>query len=149
MNTSNLLLALGVTVLGMAKKTLNQILADNLKTRMGEVWTQASLSAASKVAQTTISLYLSPDRRKASATGKAPSAKLSEVEKLAAALGCSPLSLLTDQASAPISLELLDLISSAPPDAQRRIEDVLRGALAMTTQVAPPRPALETKRKAA
>lgn len=44
--------------------------------------------------QTTISLYLSPDRRKPGKDGKAGSAKLTEVEMLARALEVEPWELL-------------------------------------------------------
>lgn len=49
--------------------------------------TQKALEKASGVAQTTISLYLNPENRKPSASGKPPSGKLSEVEALAKAMG--------------------------------------------------------------
>jgi transcriptional regulator with XRE-family HTH domain len=78
-------------------RSINQVLADNLRaqmTRKGMV--QQTLSRASGVAQTTISLYLNPDNRKPSASDKEPSAKLSEIQRLAAALRCSVLDLLQD-----------------------------------------------------
>jgi transcriptional regulator with XRE-family HTH domain len=85
----------------MPKKPINEVLADNLKRAMTEQkLTQKSLSAATDVAQTTIGLYLSPDRRMRSASGKAPSAKLSEVELLATGLGVEVWELLQDQSTA-------------------------------------------------
>ena len=42
------------------------------------------------VGQTTISLYLNPERRNLGCEGKAGSAKLTEVERLATALGLEP-----------------------------------------------------------
>ena len=85
----------------MPKKPINEVLADNLKRLMAEhKQTQKSLSAATGVAQTTIGLYLSPDRRMRSASGKAPSAKLSEVELLATGLGVEVWELLQDQSTA-------------------------------------------------
>lgn len=132
----------------MPKKTLNQVLAENLKAQMGDKWVQKTLAAASGIGQTTISLYLNPDRRKSGATGKAPSAKLSEVERLAAALGCSPLTLLTDKSAAVISPELMDKLATLGNEDRLRIEDVLRGALAMTV-LAARAPAQETAALAA
>jgi hypothetical protein len=55
---------------------------------------QNSLDKKSGVRQTTISLYLSPDRRKPGKDGKAGSAKLTEVEMLARALEVEPWELL-------------------------------------------------------
>lgn len=73
----------------MTKSTINEVLARNLKIRMeAKGMKQERLAARSKVGQTTISLYLSPDRRKPGATGKVPSAKVGEIEALASALGC-------------------------------------------------------------
>lgn len=72
----------------MEQKSINEVLAANLKEAMeAKGWKQARLSKESGVAQTTISLYLSPDRRKPSASGKIPSGKLAEVEAMARALG--------------------------------------------------------------
>lgn len=71
----------------MSNKSINSVLAVNLAYFMKEKkLTQAGLSDLSKVGQTTISLYLSPERRSPSKSGKLPSAKLSEVESLAQAL---------------------------------------------------------------
>lgn len=71
----------------MIKKSINTVLALNLAYFMREKkLTQAALSDLSKVGQTTISLYLAPERRAPGKTGKVPSAKLSEVESLASAL---------------------------------------------------------------
>lgn len=71
----------------MSKKPINDILADNLAYFMSKKGlTQAALSKLSGVGQTTIGLYLTPERRQPGKTGKIPSAKLSEVESLANAL---------------------------------------------------------------
>lgn len=70
-----------------AGMNVNDILAANLARLMTQhAMTQQKLAKESGVAQTTVSLYLNPQRRQPSATGKIPSAKLTEVEKLAAAL---------------------------------------------------------------
>jgi phage repressor protein C with HTH and peptisase S24 domain/transcriptional regulator with XRE-family HTH domain len=79
----------------MSRPTLNETLAANLARLMDKRgWTQAALAKQSGVGQTTISLYLNPERRQPSKSGKIPSAKLSEVESLAAAVGVEPWELL-------------------------------------------------------
>lgn len=76
----------------MPESSLNQILADNLALHMEKKGLkQMALAKKCGVGQTTISLYLSPDRRK---PGKAGSAKLTEVEMLARALEVEPWELL-------------------------------------------------------
>lgn len=136
MYSSNLLLEAAATVPAMGK-TLNQVLAENLRAKMDGAWTQSSLSKKSGVGQTTISLYLSPERRGASASGREPSAKLAEVEKLADALGCEPLSLLTDRDAYPLPFDLLAELHGVTPEALKSIEDMLRGALAVAPKRAP------------
>lgn len=72
----------------MTAKPINDVLAENLAHFMGaRKVKQTELAERSHVAQTTISLYLNPDNRAPLASGKKPSAKLSEVESLANALG--------------------------------------------------------------
>jgi len=79
----------------MSRPTLNETLATNLARLMDKRgWTQAALAKQSGVGQTTISLYLNPERRQPSKSGKIPSAKLSEVESLAVAVGVEPWELL-------------------------------------------------------
>lgn len=136
MYSSNLLLETPATVLAMGK-TLNQVLAENLRAKMEGAWTQSSLSKKSGVGQTTISLYLAPERRSTSSTGREPSAKLAEVEKLADALGCAPLALLTDRDAYPLPFDLLDSLHSVAPEALKSIEDMLRGAVAVAPKRAP------------
>ena len=81
----------------MKKSTVNEALARNLKAWMeAKGMKQEQLASKSKVGQTTISLYLSPDRRKPGATGKIPSAKVGEIESLAEALGCRFADLVSD-----------------------------------------------------
>ncbi|WP_260481716.1 XRE family transcriptional regulator [Bordetella hinzii] len=83
----------------MSKPTLNEILAANLALLMDRKGLkQASLATLSGVGQTTISLYLNPSRRQPSKSGKVPSAKFSEVEALADALGVAPWDLLRPNA---------------------------------------------------
>lgn len=81
----------------MLKKPINEVFAANLARLMAEQKkTQKSLAAESGVGQTTIGLYLNPGRRLVSASGKAPSAKLTEVEMLACGLNVGVLDLLQD-----------------------------------------------------
>jgi transcriptional regulator with XRE-family HTH domain len=73
----------------MAAKSVNAVLADNLRYWMGQsgISSQEQLAAKSGVSQRTISNYLNPENRQESATGKEPSAKLTELDKIAGALG--------------------------------------------------------------
>lgn len=72
----------------MKKHDINEVLASNLDQAMKERGIkQPKLASMSGVAQTTISLYLHPERRRPGASGKPPSGKLAEVEALASALG--------------------------------------------------------------
>jgi transcriptional regulator with XRE-family HTH domain len=86
---------------GMAKtavKSISQVIAGNLAYYMKERgMNQPALAAASGVAQTTISLYLDPDRRLPSKSGKAPSPKVTELAQLAIALGIEAWQLMRDQ----------------------------------------------------
>lgn len=76
-------------------KTLNEILAENLRYFMAKAeMTQAQLGKLSDMGQTTVSLYLAPHRRLTGKTGKEPSAKLAEVQRLAQALRVEPWELL-------------------------------------------------------
>ena len=91
--------------LAMGKKTLNQLLGENLQALM----TQRGLSAnvlgpKAGLAPNTVGNYLKADPASVGSvinpkTGKERSAKLAEVEMLAAALGVHPLALLTDPES--------------------------------------------------
>lgn len=70
---------------------LNQALAENLAYHMEKLGLkQMALAKKCGVAQTTISLYLNPERRKEGKDAKPGSAKLTEVEMLAAALDVEP-----------------------------------------------------------
>lgn len=72
----------------MQKKPINDVLAENLQHFMQEKsLTQTAIASSSGIGQTTVSLYLHPERRAPGKSGKIPSAKLSEVESLADALG--------------------------------------------------------------
>lgn len=98
----------------MSKKPINDVLAENLAHFMGERGlSQAALAEASKVAQTTVSLYLNPSRRQPSKSGKIPSAKLGEVESLANGLGVD-------------LWELLRPMTPAQRTAYKKLEDVFK-----------------------
>lgn len=72
----------------VSQTPINQVLAENLAHFMEEKGlNQVSLSKKCGVSQRSISNYLKPDARAAGKTGKAPSAKLSEVELIANGLG--------------------------------------------------------------
>lgn len=79
----------------MEVSPLNQALADNLAFQMAKRgWKQDAMASKSGIGQTTVSLYLDPARRKPGKDGKPGSAKLTEVEMLATALGVEPWELL-------------------------------------------------------
>ena len=72
----------------MAKPTINEVLAANLRHYMdlSPYTTQTALGAKCGMAQRTIGNYLNPTLRLAGSKGKAPSANLAQLEKLADAL---------------------------------------------------------------
>lgn len=82
----------------MAQKPINQVLAENLAYFMKArgIATQPALAKKSGVAQRTISNYLRPEIRQSSKSGKPPSAKLTELEKIAEALEVGVWDLLRD-----------------------------------------------------
>ncbi len=69
-------------------KPINEVLAENIAAAMERkgILSQTELAKRSGLAQTTISNYLHPENRLPGKSGKPPSAKLSEVERIAAAL---------------------------------------------------------------
>lgn len=70
------------------QKTINQVVAENLAHWISERgMKQTALAAKAGVSQKTISNYLNPKQRAEGATGKEPSAKLSELARIADALG--------------------------------------------------------------
>jgi len=78
------------------KKPVNEVLADALSFFMGSRWNQSSLGKAAGVAPNTVKHYLQPGARVSGDRGKAPSAKLTELEKIASALGLEVADLVTD-----------------------------------------------------
>jgi transcriptional regulator with XRE-family HTH domain len=96
-------------------QNINEVLAENLARIMADRgMTQQTLANLSGVGQTTISLYLRPGDRLQGARARPPSAKLSEVEAIAQALG----------------VQIWDLLVRLTP-AER---DMLRGAWAMISE---------------
>lgn len=94
----------------MASRDVNTVVAQNLAFHMKErKETQSSLARKSGVGQTTIGVYLDPDRRKLSATGKMPSAKISELALLADAL----------------EIHVWELLIDAPEQSRRNIRDMI------------------------
>jgi transcriptional regulator with XRE-family HTH domain len=73
----------------MARAPINDVLAQNLAyfMAMGPLKTQQALATKSGIAQRTISNYLNPRKRAPGSSGKPPSAKLTELDKVAEALG--------------------------------------------------------------
>lgn len=84
---------------------------------------QAELAKKSGVAQRTISNYLSPDLREQGTTGKQPSAKIAEVEKIAQALNMEAWDLLRDlslperEMYSKIEAAYKELLAKQPPSA--------------------------------
>jgi transcriptional regulator with XRE-family HTH domain len=116
--------------------SINQILAENLACFMRERgMTQASLAAKAGMGQTTVSLYLSPARRAAGKSGKEPSAKLAEVNRLAAALGVE-------------LWELLRPLSAAQREFYRSMEALIAERAAEARSAAPA-PAAPTRKRQA
>ena len=111
----------------MAGKTMNQVLGENLKALMEARGLSANvLGPRAGLAPNTVGNYLKAAERDTDTmptTGKERSAKLAEVEMLAAALDVSPLALLTDraelerQAAAISALVMKAMGADAPPAA--------------------------------
>lgn len=82
----------------MEAKKINDVLAANLQYFMRERGfdSQKELAKKASVSQRTVSNYLNPAQRQPSKSGKEPSAKLTELERLGAALGVGVWDLLRD-----------------------------------------------------
>ena len=119
----------------MATNPINDVLAANLAYFMSKKkLSQQALANKCKLGQTTISLYLNPGNRKLGATGKVPSAKLSEVEMLADALGVA-------------LWELLRAFSNEEREAYKQIENAFR--LLSASIKKPNKPSEQTEKLAA
>lgn len=71
----------------VAEKSISRVVADNLAYWMGQAeMTQSALAAKAGVSQKTVSNYLNPEQRSEGASGKTPSPKLEELDKIARAL---------------------------------------------------------------
>lgn len=113
----------------MSKLPINEVLAINLAHFMKEQgFTQASLARKVGIAQRTIGNYLKPALRQAeSKSGKAASAKLTEVEKLCEGLGIEV-------------WELLRPISPAERQFYRQVEESFEKLRRIAPQLAQPAP---------
>lgn len=104
---------------------LNRALAGNLAHHMEKRGlTQMALAKKCGVAQTTISLYLSPERRNPGKEGKPGSAKLTEVEMLASALEVQAWELLwpLDKKQREVYEKIAASYSALPPSAAQSDE---------------------------
>lgn len=125
----------------MADLDINQVLADNLRAAMDRAEVnQTALGKKSGVAQNTISLYLKPEKRKPGVNGKEPSGKVTEVARMASALGLDAWQLLLPNGGGhqgnvmngwPLSAELLAALHSAGPEKLQFIENTARLALGL------------------
>lgn len=77
-------------------KPVNQVLSEALNFFMEPYWSNVSLARASGVAEGTIRNYRSAERAGTSKSGKAPSAKLTELEKVSTAMGLQVADLVTE-----------------------------------------------------
>ena len=122
----------------MNQSPLNQALADNLARLMDmKGLKQMALAKKCGVAQTTISLYLNPDRRKPGKDGKPGSAKLTEVEMLASALGVESWELLRPMTGA--QREVYERIEAAYRALQPKQPENIAAPIDPTYKVAPKR----------
>lgn len=99
----------------MTKKSLNQLLAENLAAAMDAQKLSANkLGALANLSPRTIANYLKVDHNP-TATGKERSAKLSELDQLAGALKIDPRGLLYDlKLEGPSGVYLVEMKSSQP-----------------------------------
>lgn len=88
--------------------------------------TQMAMAAKADMAQTTVSLYLNPQRRTTGKTGKEPSAKLAEVQRLADALDVELWELL--RPLSPVQRQLYRSVEAAVREAAEAAARVERSA---------------------
>jgi hypothetical protein len=81
-------------------KPINQVVSEALVYFMGDRWNATTLGRRAGVSPNTVKNYREPQLREVGASGKAPSAKLTELELLATALGLEVADLVTDQSNA-------------------------------------------------
>lgn len=112
----------------MTKTPINQVLAFNLAEYMQERGLkQLALAKKSGVDQKTISNYLTPENRTVGKSGKPPSAKLAEVEKIAEALGID-------------AWELISPLTLAQKQFYRSLEGMVRDTRWQNTETRHPAP---------
>lgn len=104
-------------------KSINQVVAENLAHWMEAQGfaSQQALAAKSGVSQRTISNYLNPTLRDDTSSGKEPSAKVTELAKLAAALHIEVWQLLREMT--PQEREFYDQIEEAYKKLVHRAEE--------------------------
>lgn len=118
----------------MSKEPVNKVFAANLKHFMqaSDYKTQQALGAKCGIAQRTISNYLNPELRRVGSKGKAPSANLSQLQKIADALGIEVWQLLRPMSAAQrviyrkveeAFVELLSMESDAQPSSALQLHD--------------------------
>lgn len=117
------------------QQTVSAILATNLSRLMEEKsLTQVALATKTGIGQTTISLYLNPERRQEGTSGKPPSPKLEIVQVLAEALGVE-------------LWELLRPLSDAERAMYKSVDALVLGqARAVASKVPAPSPAPAAKK---
>jgi hypothetical protein len=80
----------------VAEKSETEIISEALRYFMGDRWNNTSLAKQAEVSPNTIANCLDPNKRAPSASGKAPSVKVTELGRIARALGLTAADLLTD-----------------------------------------------------
>lgn len=78
------------------RKPINDVVAEALRFFMGGRWTNVGLAKAAGVAEGTIRNVLNPDKREPGKSGKEPPVKVTELAKIAAAIGVEVADLVTD-----------------------------------------------------
>lgn len=124
----------------------NDVLARNLEVLMEHRgMKQKALGVAAEIGQTTISLYLHPGNRKTSTSGKVPSAKIGEVQRLAKALrvetwqllypDLDPLSLPAPAALSLVAVALAqEFDETIPPELRQKVYENLLSTMTLVQQ---------------
>lgn len=125
----------------MTAKSINEVLATNLAHFMKQrgIKSQPELAKLSGVSQRTISNYLNPDLREQGISGKQPSAKLTEVDKIAKSMNIEAWDLLRDLSDTEREMyERIEaaykhlMASTSPPGEARNQGDRRRNQLIST-----------------
>lgn len=90
----------------VSSRSINVVVSEALAYYMGERWNNTTRARAAGVAPNTIANCLAPDRREPSKSGKEPSVKVTELAKIAHALG---------------GVEVADLVTDMPPDERAKL----------------------------